>query len=90
MGPGSARAGKTGAGCLWTEWSWPAAIYACVFCFPYVISGSPADEEEQWSDDFVSICSWDGRVLLPPGPMGSLFKGLFLNYRLVVSCTSQR
>ena len=20
---------------------------------------SPADEEEQWSDDFVSVCSWD-------------------------------
>lgn len=31
----------------------------CSFCFQHAISESPADEEEQWSDDFVSICSWD-------------------------------
>lgn len=76
MGSGRPRAGKAGVGCLWTGRSWPAAIYACAFCFPHAISENPADEEEQWSDEFVSICSWDQEVLFPLGVCGKPFQGL--------------
>lgn len=44
----------------------PAEIYVYAFCLPHVISESPADEEEQWSDDFVSIAPEMRRVLFPP------------------------
>ena len=62
----------------------------CSFCFQHAISESPADEEEQWSDDFVSICSWDEKGTISPWPLGGLYKDLFLNEMLVFSCPSQR
>lgn len=38
---------------------------------PSSVTDSPTDEEERWSDDFVSICSWDlgvwGEGCQPPG-----------------------
>lgn len=45
----------------------PAEIYVYAFCLLRVISESPADEDEQWSDDFVSIAPGTRRVLFPPG-----------------------
>lgn len=53
------REGKAGTKCVWMGWGWPAEAHACAFCFSPAVAESPADEEEQWSDDFVSICSWN-------------------------------
>lgn len=44
--------------CLWVSQSWPAGFMLFALC-PSPVTDSPADEEEQWSDDFVSVCSWD-------------------------------
>lgn len=51
-------------GYWWTGWSWPAEIHVCAFYFPHAIAENPVDEEEQWSDDFVSICSWEETVVV--------------------------
>lgn len=61
-----------------------------ILSFQHAVSERPADEEEQWSDDFVSICSLMRRVPFSPWPLGGLYKDLFLNEMLVVSCPSQR
>ena len=44
--------------CLWVSQSWPAGFMLCALC-PSPVTDSPADEEEQWSDDFVSVYPWD-------------------------------
>ena len=58
MGACGPRAGQAGAGLVDRVELAGKNLY-CSFCFQHAISESPADEEEQWSDDFVSICSWD-------------------------------
>lgn len=44
--------------CLWVSQNWPAGLMVFALC-PSPVTDNPADEEEQWSDDFVSVCSWD-------------------------------
>lgn len=51
----------------------PADIYVCAFCFLHAVPENPADEEEQWSDDFVSICSWDYEGVVSTRACGRLF-----------------
>lgn len=46
---------------------------------PSSVTDSPTDEEERWSDDFVSICSWDlgvwGEGCQPPGETSQTSQG---------------
>lgn len=63
----------------WAQGAWGqggAEVDACAFCFPHATAEDLADEEEQWSDDFVSICSWDQKIILSARVRGRPFEGL--------------